>query len=128
MADFHPILARAIAGLTDKSPEARRAVYDRARAALLSQLRSLDPPLSAADITREVRKRLKKPLWVKLSPNVSDIASIAQAVTAPEIQPRLAEMASTPVVSASSAAFTEKVRDEIARFTEAVKAGNLKFD
>lgn len=37
---------------------------------------------SAADITREVRKRLKKPLWVKLSPNVSDIASIAQAVEA----------------------------------------------
>ena len=32
MADFHPILARAIAGLTDKSPEARRAVYDRALA------------------------------------------------------------------------------------------------
>ena len=45
MADFHPILARAIAGLTDKSPEARRAVYDRARTALLAQLRSLDPPL-----------------------------------------------------------------------------------
>lgn len=53
MADFHPILARAIAGLTDKSPEARRAVYDRARTALLAQLRSLDPPLSEADITRE---------------------------------------------------------------------------
>lgn len=53
MADFHPILARAIAGLTDKSPEARKAVYDRARAALLTQLRSLDPPLSEADITRE---------------------------------------------------------------------------
>jgi len=53
MADFHPILARAIAGLTDKSPEARRAVYDRARTALVAQLRSLDPPLSEADITRE---------------------------------------------------------------------------
>jgi hypothetical protein len=53
MADFHPILARAIAGLTDKSPEARRSVYDRARTALLGQLRSLDPPLSEADITRE---------------------------------------------------------------------------
>ncbi|CAN7443901.1 histidine kinase [Bosea sp. LjRoot90] len=53
MADFHPILARAIAGLTDKSPEARRSVYERARTALLGQLRSLDPPLSEADITRE---------------------------------------------------------------------------
>ncbi|MEN5084132.1 histidine kinase [Bosea sp. TWI1241] len=53
MADFHPILARAIAGLTDKSPEARQAVYDRARTALIAQLRGLDPPLSEADITRE---------------------------------------------------------------------------
>jgi hypothetical protein len=53
MADFYPILARAIAGLPDKSPEARRAVYDRARAALVAQLRSLDPPLGEAEIMRE---------------------------------------------------------------------------
>lgn len=53
MADFYPILARAVAGLPDKSPEARRAVYDRARSALLAQLRSLDPPLGEAEIMRE---------------------------------------------------------------------------
>lgn len=53
MADFYPILARAIAGLPDKSPEARRAVYDRARSALVAQLRSLDPPLGEAEIMRE---------------------------------------------------------------------------
>jgi dihydroorotate dehydrogenase (NAD+) catalytic subunit len=34
----------------------------------------------AAQITRAVRKVCKKPLMVKLSPNVADIASIAQAV------------------------------------------------
>ena len=34
MADFYPILARAVAGLSETSPEARRAIYDRARAAL----------------------------------------------------------------------------------------------
>ena len=60
MADFHPILARAIAGLTDKSPEARRAVYDRARTALLAQLRSLDPPLSEADMVRVVDGQIKQ--------------------------------------------------------------------
>jgi len=37
---------------------------------------------SAAHITREVRKYCKKPLIVKLSPAVADIAAIAQAVEA----------------------------------------------
>ncbi len=53
MADFYPILARAVAGLTDPSPEARRAIYERARTALVAQLRSLDPPLGEAEIMRE---------------------------------------------------------------------------
>lgn len=37
---------------------------------------------SAAEVVREVRKRCNKPLIVKLSPNVTDIASIAEAVEA----------------------------------------------
>ncbi len=53
MADFYPILARAVAGLPDTSPAARNAIYDRARAALVTQLRSLDPPLGEAEIMRE---------------------------------------------------------------------------
>ena len=53
MADFYPILARAVAGLPDTSPAARSAIYDRARAALVTQLRSLDPPLGEAEIMRE---------------------------------------------------------------------------
>lgn len=53
MADFYPILARAVAGLPDNSPETRRAIYDRARTALVAQLRGLDPPLGEAEIMRE---------------------------------------------------------------------------
>ena len=53
MADFYPILARAVAGLPENSPETRRAIFDRARAALVAQLRGLDPPLSEAEIMRE---------------------------------------------------------------------------
>lgn len=37
---------------------------------------------TAAGITKEVRSCCRHPLWVKLSPNVSDIADIAQAVEA----------------------------------------------
>ncbi len=53
MADYHPLIARAVEGLENSTGEARRGLYERARAALVSQLRSIDPPLSEADITRE---------------------------------------------------------------------------
>ncbi len=53
MADYHPLIARAVEGLGTSSGEARRALYERARAALVAQLRSIDPALSEADITRE---------------------------------------------------------------------------
>jgi hypothetical protein len=51
MADYYPLIAKAVVG--QSSGEARRVLYDRARAALVAQLRSVDPPLAEADITRE---------------------------------------------------------------------------
>ncbi len=53
MADYYPLLGRAVAGLQDNTPESRTALYDRARAALLAQLQNSQPPLAEADITRE---------------------------------------------------------------------------
>lgn len=53
MADYYPLLSRAVAGLTNNTGEVRRALYERARTALVNQLRNSDPPLSEADITRE---------------------------------------------------------------------------
>ena len=53
MADYYPLIARAVEGLADTSPETRRAVYERARTALVAQLRSIDPPLSDRDIENE---------------------------------------------------------------------------
>src|SRR3954453_12077143 len=54
MADYYPLIARAIAGLDPSAPgESRRALYDRARTALIAQLRSVQPPLSESEITRE---------------------------------------------------------------------------
>jgi hypothetical protein len=54
MADYYPLIARAIAGLDPSAPgEARRALYERARSALIAQLRSVQPPLSESEITRE---------------------------------------------------------------------------
>src|SRR5882724_2021959 len=54
MADYYPLIARAIAGLDPNAPgESRRALYERARAALTQQLRTVQPPLSESEITRE---------------------------------------------------------------------------
>jgi len=53
MADYYPLISRAVEGLADTSPETRRAVYERARTALVAQLRTLDPPLSDRDIEIE---------------------------------------------------------------------------
>ena len=53
MADYQPLILRAIAGLDRNTGEARRALYERARTALVAQLRGVKPPLQEAEITRE---------------------------------------------------------------------------
>jgi hypothetical protein len=53
MADYYPLISRAVAGLEKNNGENRRALYERARAALLAQLRGVTPPLPESDITRE---------------------------------------------------------------------------
>jgi hypothetical protein len=53
MADYYPLIARAVAGLDKNTGENRRALYERARSALVNQLRSVEPALDESDITRE---------------------------------------------------------------------------
>jgi len=53
MADYYPLIAKAVTGLDKSTGETRRALYDRARTALLAQLRGVEPALSEPDITRE---------------------------------------------------------------------------
>lgn len=53
MADYYPLIARAVAGLEKNTGENRRALYERARAALVNQLRGVEPALDESDITRE---------------------------------------------------------------------------
>ena len=53
MTDYHPLIARAVEGLGRSTGEARRSLYERARNALVTQLRGVDPPLSESEITKE---------------------------------------------------------------------------
>jgi hypothetical protein len=50
MADYYSLIVRAVSRLPSKTDEARRAIYERARTALQESLRTLDPPISEAEL------------------------------------------------------------------------------
>src|ERR1700733_6129926 len=54
MADYYQLIATAVSGLEKSTNEARSALYDRARNTLVAQLRGVEPPRSAQEITREL--------------------------------------------------------------------------
>jgi hypothetical protein len=53
MADYTPLIQRAVEGLENNTGENRRVLYERARVALTAQLRGMEPPLEESEITRE---------------------------------------------------------------------------
>ena len=53
MADYQPLILRAVEGLDKNTSENRRALYERARTALVAQLRGVVPALDESEITRE---------------------------------------------------------------------------
>lgn len=81
MADYYPLLARALDALPDRSPALRRAVYERARSALIAQLRSLDPPVPEADIDLE-RQALDTAI-ARLEVEYGEPAAVAEAPKEP---------------------------------------------
>jgi hypothetical protein len=85
MADFYPILSRAVAGLSDNTAEARRALYDRAKTALVAQLRGLDPPLGEAEIMRE-RLALDEAI-ARIEADYDDAPAPQPAANGPVIRP-----------------------------------------
>jgi hypothetical protein len=53
MTDYQPLISRAVGGLENNTGENRRVLYERARVALVNQLRSIEPVLEESEITRE---------------------------------------------------------------------------
>lgn len=53
MADYYSVLQRAVGTLPENTGQARRAIYEKARTALVRQLESIDPPLPASEITKQ---------------------------------------------------------------------------
>jgi hypothetical protein len=53
MADYYSVVSQAVSGLPGNTYEARRVLYDRARATLRDTLRRREPPLSEIALTNE---------------------------------------------------------------------------
>ena len=53
MADYYSLLEKAVSGLKTPTRECRRAIYQRARKAMLSNLRCLEPPVPESEVERE---------------------------------------------------------------------------
>jgi hypothetical protein len=109
MADYYPLLAKAVAGLPNSTPDARRAIYERARTALLGQLRRLEPPVPEADVERE-----SKALEIA-------VARLEAELAPPESEPEKASAPEPPlepgpehVTAPESAAIAEPPPDAVA--------------
>jgi len=85
MTDYHPLIARAVDGLAKNTGEARRALYERARSALVAQLRSVEPALSESDITKE---RLALEEAIRKVESEAARKALAEPRTQPRMEPR----------------------------------------
>lgn len=99
MADYYPVLKRAISSLPSGSGEARRAVYEKARVALLRQLSSYNPPLSPTEIAdqRVALEDCIRRVEAEVAGVPDDAAASADAHTpAPAASPPAAPKAEPP--------------------------------
>ena len=94
MADYYPLLAKAVAGLPDATAEARHAVYERARKALFGQLRNLDPPVPEEVIEREAQA-LERAV-AQLETDLAGPEAQAAPVPANELAPALPPQPGSP--------------------------------
>jgi hypothetical protein len=100
MTDYQPLIARAIEGLGKSTGEARRGLYERARSALVTQLRSVEPALSESEITRE---RLSLEEAIRKVEADAARKSRMEARTEPRFEPRPLKPPSRPAPAAMPA-------------------------
>jgi hypothetical protein len=119
MADYYPLLAKALANLPSRTaPTARRAIYERARKALIGQLRSIQPPMPESDIAGEdaaldrAIARLEAEYGAQSSPPPGAAAAASprtpptapSSLSAARSNPSVTPASSTPVPRPSTAA------------------------
>jgi hypothetical protein len=86
-ADYYDLVARAVATLDANTSEARQALYERARAALTTQLRGRNPPVTEQETIREQRA---------LAAAIHKVENMVAQERAPPQQPSVGIKAAVP--------------------------------
>lgn len=95
MADYYPVLKKTVAALPENTGAARREIYQRARKAIVAQLKAYDPPLSPSEITSEqlrLEESIRK-VEAEAARETLGFSSSQQPVAPPRPQPRPTEAA-----------------------------------
>ena len=110
MADYKELLRRAVEALPENNGAARRAVYEKARAALVGQLRAINPPLPARDITTH-RLQLEDCIrQVEQEASEANIAGMGAEPPPPTLPPVFATEAKPAKAAAKPVAEAVKAR------------------
>jgi hypothetical protein len=99
MADFYPLISRAVASLADNTPATRKAIYERATQVLVAQLRNLDPPVSEAEVTRQrlaLEAAIQRIEVEQARPIASETSGAPVAVSEPIPSPPVAAIVPEP--------------------------------
>jgi hypothetical protein len=110
MTDYHPLIARAVDGLAKNTGEARRTLYERARAALVAQLRAVEPSLSESDITKErlaLEEAIRKVEAESARKALSEPRGAARGEPRSEPRPSAAAVAAAAAMAAAAPAVAE---------------------
>jgi hypothetical protein len=109
MAEYYAVLSKAVAGLEASGPDARRTVYDKARNALIGQLKAIDPPLPTQEISRqrlELEEAIRR-VERETSANPSSAPARPAGARTPQ-PPSQAEQANPPPARQSSSPATAR--------------------
>ncbi len=87
MADYYSIIARAVGGLDPNTGAARRRLYDRARVALVAEMRSAENALDEADILVAQASLERAILKIEADAEPDEDAEFANAYEAIDIPP-----------------------------------------
>jgi hypothetical protein len=121
MADYRTLIKRAIERGDSRTGEARRAVYEKARTALIKQLRGLDPPLGAVEIFRQhlaledvIRKVEAEMAEALVRDAATALSRLDDPQTGPEPRVAAPKPAAPPAPDPSSPAAQDPLRPKVA--------------
>src|SRR5690242_7941592 len=129
MADYKELLRKAVEALPENNGAARRAEYEKARAALVGQLRAITPPLPARDITTH-RLQLEDCIrQVEQEASEANIAGLNQEPAPPNLPPVFAAEARAKAPAKPETAKApppDKGKQESAKAAPKVEASKAK--